>query len=45
MVGVGLRARHTEAATIKAHRAAAIATLGPSDRAGAVFNARELGLI
>jgi len=32
-------------ATIKAHTAAAIATLGASNRAEAVFKARELGLI
>ena len=45
MVGLGLSAWHTDGATIKAHTAAAIATLGASIRAEAVFKARELGLI
>ncbi|WP_397403599.1 hypothetical protein [Phenylobacterium sp.] len=40
-----MRARHTEADTIKAHTVAAIATLAASNRAEAVFKARELGLI
>lgn len=45
MVGLGLRDRHTEGATIKAHTAAAFATQGASNRAEAMFKARELGLI